>query len=223
MIIVQGTKKVTWWKPSREKMNPDMMDDGLHIYKGRDWDAGFESHIILNDIDLTCIAIGYWFAIKRKQWGGGHYYRHYKNCVRVDWQHLSDDDKLRILDVPLPATWMKAPGKLKRDKAAPRFHRRIERDNAGNIIAYKYLVQEQDGFHSWYHGAHWAGDSMTADAMPTEENTNGIYCAKTHDSPILKRYSNGNNARLVRLLLSGKVLEFSHGYRAEQADILEVL
>lgn len=226
MIVVQGAKKVTWWKPSRENMDPVMMDDGLHIYKGRDYDAGFESHIVLNDTDLTCILIGYWFAIKRKQWGGGHYYRHYKNCARVDWQHLDDNDKLRILDMPLPFEWAKTPGKLKKDRAAPRFHRKVEYDNVGNIIAYKYLVQQQDGLHSFVGDTFWEGDSLTADKIPTEDNTHGIYCAKTFDNPILKRYAGSNNVRLVRLvklLLSGIVLEFDHGFRAEHADIIEVL
>jgi hypothetical protein len=224
MVIIQATKKVTWYKPSRDDMNPVMMDDGLHIYKGRDYDAGFESHIILNDNDLTTILIGYWFAIKRKQWGGGHYYRHYKNCVRVDWQHLDDNDKLRILDMPLPAEWAKAPGKLKVDRAAPRFHRKVERDNAGNIIAYKYLCQEQDGLRSFFGNALWVDNSLTADVIPTEENTHGIYCAKTHDSPILTRYAKSYYpTRLVKLLLSGIVLEFDHGYRAEHADILEAM
>jgi hypothetical protein len=226
MVIVPGPKKVTWYKPSREDMNPVMMDDGLHIYKGRDYDAGFESHIILNDNDLTAILVGYWFAIKRKQWGGGHYYRHYKNCVQIDWPHLSEDDKLRILDVPLPATWAKPPGKLKKDRKAPRFHRKVERDNAGNIIAYKWLLWDETMkmfVSDWFYPAYWVGNSMTADKIPTEENSNGVYCAKTPDSPILERYSKRPGVTPVRLLLSGKVLEFDHGYRAEQADIIEVM
>jgi hypothetical protein len=208
---------------SRKGMQPELKEDGLHIYKARDYDAGYDSHIILNEDDLTTILTGFWFMIKRKQWGGGHFYRHYKNSVQVDWQHLDDNDKLRILDMELPK-WAKRPGKLKKDRAAPRFHRKVETDNAGNIIAYKYLIQEQDGFHSFHGLTLWADDSLTADAMPTEDNTNGIYCAKTHDSPILTRYSKGRSyVRLVKLLLSGVVLEFSHGYRAERADVLEVL
>jgi hypothetical protein len=207
-------------------MNPVMMDDGLHIYKGRDYDAGFESHIVLNENDLTSILIGYWFAIKRKQWGGGHYYRHYKNCVKTDWRHLSDDDKLRILDIPLPFSWAKAPGKLERDRNPPRYHRKVERDNAGNIIAYKWLVWDevrQLFVSKWYHIVDWIDNSMTADQLPTEENSHGVYCAKTPDNPILERYSERPDVRLVRLLLSGVVLEFDHGYRAEQADIIEVM
>lgn len=222
MNIIQDERSSNDINLSRAGMQPELKEDGLHIYKARDYDVGYESHVIMNDDDLTVILIGFWFAIKRKQWGGGHFYRFYKNSLQVDWQHLHDDDKLRILDVELPK-WAKVPGKLKKDRAAPRFHRKIEKDNAGNIIAYKYLIQEQDGFHSFHGNALWAEDSIIADAMPAEENTNGIYCAKTHDSPILARYSRGRNARLVRLLLSGIVLEFSHGYRAERADILEVL
>jgi hypothetical protein len=222
MNIIQDERPSSNINLSRKGMQPEVQEDGLHIYKARDYDAGYESHVILNEDDLTTILIGYWFAIKRKQWGGGHFYRFYKNGAQVDWQHLHDDDKLRILDVELPK-WAKAPGKLKVDRAAPRFHRKIEKDNAGNIIAYKYLVRAQDGFHSFVGSTIWTDDSLTADAMPTEENTNGIYCAKTHDSPILKRYSRGPNVALVRLLLSGVVLEFSHGYRAERADILEVM
>lgn len=226
MYILEEKKKITSDYLWRGAVEPILDEFGLHIYTGRDYGTGCGSHVILNDSDLTCVLVGYWYPLKKKRYAGGQFYRHYKYAVRTDWKKLSEEDKLRILDQPLP-DWARVPGKLKRDYLKPHFHQKVEVDNAGNIIAYKYLEWDEPNgaFKSfgWITFAIWSDHSLTADEIPAEENTHGIYCAKTPNSPILARYAKYERARLVKLMLSGVVVEYDHGYRAEHADILEVL
>ena len=227
MYIIEEQKTITVDYLERADVEPVLDEFGLHIYSGREYGTGCGSHVVLNASDLTTILVGYWYPLKKKQYAGGQFYRHYKLGVRVMWRQLSEEDKLRILDQILPA-WAHQPGKLKRDYLKPHFHKKVELDNAGNIIAYKYLVRdpEQQIFRSFsYHAQNkdWTDNCMTADEVPAELNTNGIYCAKTQNSPILSNYARYPNVKLVRLMLSGVVIEYDHGYRAEHADILEVL
>lgn len=112
----------------------------------------------------------------------------------------------------------------------------VEKDYSGNIIAYKYLLFYNNNFHSLFgpNDLHepesfieWTTNSLDADSSPEINNTNGIYSAKTIYSHILKEFYKGfgdiGNFKLVKLLLSGKVIESEYGYRAEHADIIEVL
>jgi len=227
MYIIEETKTIHHDYLERRDVEPILDEFGLHIWSGRYYGAGCGSHTILNESDLTCILVGFWYPLKKKQHAGGQFYRHYKNAVRVEWKRLNEEDKLRILDQVIP-DWARRPGKLKRDYLKPHFHKKVEHDNAGNIIAYKYLTWDQQcqvfKSFSWHSQiADWIDNSITADQVPTEENTNGIYAAKTPNNPILKHYAMYPDVKLVKLCLSGAVIEYDHGYRAEHADILEVL
>lgn len=227
MYIIEETKQITYDYLERADVEPTLDEFGLHIWSGRDYGTGCGSHIILNDTDLTCILVGFWYLGRKKRHFGGQFYRHYKNALRTDWKKLDEEDKLRILDQPIP-DWARVPGKLKRDYLKPHFHQKVEHDNAGNIIAYKYLIWNEaeqifQSFAFHWMSIAWVDNSMTADQVPTTENSNGIYCAKTPNSPILSSYSKHPEVKLVRLCLSGVVIEYDHGYRAEHADILEVL
>lgn len=228
MEIIEKTKdNFDPYNLSRGLIEPYIEDGKLVLHSARDSDCGYSAQAILNDEDLTCVLVGYWFRIKKNRNGGGCFYRHYKNGVQVVWKSLDESDRLRILDQQLPP-WARTPGKLKRDYWKPHQHSKVEKDNGGNIIAYKYLVwdEEKQIFKSFSHYAKvkdWVGNSMWADEPPHEGNTNGVYCAKTPNSPILVSYSKHADVKLVKLLLSGVVLEYTHGYRAEHADILEVL
>lgn len=228
--IIKEKRNDAPYSPLRSQIEPELKEDGLHIYHAREvGEAFYDSHIFMQEDDLVVILVGYGWRWRKNKWKGGHFYRHYKDGAAVLWKALSEADKLRVLDVEMPAElakWAKPPGKLKCDYKKPSFHKRVQRDNAGSIIAYKYLSYdaERNLFKSIFYGeTEWPDNSLTADALPEENNTNGIYCAKTHDSPILRSYGRNSDVKLVKLLLAGTVIEFTHGYRAEEAHIVEVL
>lgn len=224
MIVVQNKKNRLGYIRRRD-VEPELQEDGsLFVY----WSEGaltLTSYEILNDPDLCSILIGYYGD------SAGQFWRHYKNGSRINWKDLEDSDRARILDQSRPK-WAKPPGKLKKDRLPPRYHERIEFDSAGAIVGYKYLIwdRRRNLFRSlskpegWTLPlCYWIDNSLEADKIPNEENTNGIYAAKTPDSPILERYGKIKRMRLVKLLLSGVVIERELGFRAEHADILEVL
>ena len=230
MEIIEETREVfDAFNLDRGLIGPKVIEGALHIYAVTGYD-GYKSHVILNDDDLVCVLVGYWYFRKKKERVGGQFYRFFKNGVMLkSWKDLCEEDKLRILDQKLEP-WMKKPGKLKKDYLKPHFHNKVETDNAGNIIAYKYLVWDETNepamfrsFSIYARNTDWVDNSMTADAIPSEDNTNGIYAAKTPNSPILNQYAKFAGVKLVRLLLSGVVLEFDYGYRAEQADIIDAM
>lgn len=227
LVEITCTDDIFVRRASRVELEPRIEDGKLILHSYHDYENGYNHQVILNDDDLTCVLVGYWFKIKKNHNGGGHFYRFYKNGSPIMWKALEESDRLRILDQELPY-WANKPGKLKRDYWKPHQHSKIEKDNGGNIIAYKYLVWDEamQIFKSFSHYARvkdWVDNCMSADELPREENTNGVYCAKTPNSPILSNYSKYPGVKLVRLLLSGVVLEYIHGYRAEHADILEVM
>jgi hypothetical protein len=231
MIIVQNNLGDIGYIRRRD-VEPELQEDGsLFVY----WSEGaltkLTSFEILNESDLTSILIGYYGD------SSGQFWRHYKDGSPIRWRDLSDEDRARIREAIRPE-WAKSPGKLKSEYYKPGHHKRVEYDSAGAIIGYKYLLwdRRRKVFRSWYRGkigdlvqmnAQWIDNSLEADLIPTEENTNGIYAAKTPDSPILEKYKDmkigGWKMILVRILLSGEVIEKPFGFRAERADILEVL
>ena len=227
MFIQNSTQNHSgnWIVASETK--PELKENILIVqnttWKTNNGRAEIDTIIVLNDSDLTSLLVGYRFT-SRNYRGGSQYWKHYKNGKQVTWKQLDDADRLRILDKEIPS-WANIPGKitLYYDNNPKNPHRQIEHDNAGAIIGYKYLTADIEGFHS-LHGdcALWLNNSLDADELPQENNTNGIYAAKTFDSPILGQYKN-DNRRLVKLMLSGKVLEFTYGFRSEHADILEVI
>ena len=97
--------------------------------------------------------------------------------------------------------------------------------SSGNIIAYKYLKKrkKKDGFKSYHNNEIWKDNSIDADEIPTDDNTNGIYASKKPNASNLHSYKPEKRSTLVKLLLSGKVIEHEYGYRAEHADIVEIL
>jgi len=230
----------------------------LHIYKSSETsESGASSHIILKSEDLVSILVGYYFSglgrKARAKTRGGQFWRHYKNGIRLEWREIPDEDRLRILEACdlFAPPWAKAPGKLAADRHKPRHHERVEYDSAGAIVGYKYLtfcykLLEEPVFRSQWSPMKfedgktqtvniiWRDNFLEADQIPSEDNTNGIYAAKTFDSPILAKYSGRafkdgkpdryHSIKLVRLLLSGTVLEPERGfgYRAERADIIQV-
>lgn len=97
--------------------------------------------------------------------------------------------------------------------------------SSGNIIAYKYLKKrkKKDGFKSYHNNEIWDNNSIDADEIPSDINTNGIYTSKKPNASNLNSYKPEKRSTLVKLLLSGKVIEHEYGYRAEHADIVEIL
>jgi hypothetical protein len=184
--------------------------------------AEINSHIIVNDPDLTSIFVAYRYFGKYK--GGSSYYWHFKNGIRVSFNKLSEEDKLRILDGDIPH-FAKVPGKLKIDYLNNPDNPFLKTEMEGDtIIAYKYLHQDENGkFYSLRgNNFEWKDGCLDADQTITEDNTSGIYAMKHINSPGLENYK-GYGRKLVKLFLSGKVLEFKHVFRAEHADIVEVL
>jgi hypothetical protein len=212
---------------------PYFKDNILHIFDGhgsrRSWGTPqTTSTIVLNDSDLTSIHIGY-----SHKHGGSQFWRHYKNNIQTKWIKLSESNKLRIIDAyqEKAPSWANVPGKLKCQYKI--YQRDIEYDNAGNIIAYKYLRLLDDGYYSIvsnYASTKWEENHLVANETPSDDNSNGIYCAKVPHADILEQYSNSGfnhcalgKYHLVKLMLCGIVLEFDYGFRAEEAYIIEVL
>lgn len=212
-------------------LEPDIKVDGLHIYSGRgsrrSWGTpGNTSIVMYNDDCLTAIHVSWWH-----KYHGGQAWRYYRNGVKLaSWKYLEEPERLLVLDAfldPTVPSWIKRPGKLTRDYIRPHEHNQIEYDNGGNILAYKWLAHNADGYlvspvRFWSDSAIWANLELTADYPPAEDNSNGIYCAKTPHSPILQDYRKPGYV-LVQLLLSGIVIEANYGYRAEHAAIISTL
>lgn len=114
------------------------------------------------------------------------------------------------------------------------------------IVGYKWLIYDvvNECYVSNWDSAIWENNSLIADKLPTEDNRNGIYSAKNSTSKILHGYFGSLNddnsietffcifdgcfkspmefeVRLVKLYLSGTIIESEYGYRAECADIVE--
>ena len=70
-------------------------------------------------------------------------------------------------------------------------------------------------------GGTYPGGFKRSDRVPTLKNTNGIYAAKTPDSPILQDYSSGNV--LAQVKLSGRIVEGELGYRAQYCEVVKIL
>ena len=100
-----------------------------------------------------------------------------------------------------------------------------ERDEQGTLYGYKVLLFQYGEIISPQCPVHWSRDGvLVADRVPTERNTNGIYCTKRDsDEQIYSYYrSYRNTGFVVRLALSGTVVETETGFRAEKAQIIAV-
>lgn len=211
-------------------VEPDITDDGsLTIYSGtgepRSWGTpGCNSIIVYNDDSLTVILIGFFH-----KHGGSQFYRYYRNGKRLaSWKQLDDGERMLILDAYAEShvpKWAKLPGKLKRDYLKPKELQRLEIDEQGTIYGYKFLRFEDGKYFSVARISNyveWENGELESDKEPTEENTNGIYCLKSRKSPTLLKYSYENRV-LVKLALSGTVIEANEGMRAQCAQIVEVI
>lgn len=98
----------------------------------------------------------------------------------------------------------------------------------GTIVAYRYFIRDEKGYMSITknglsrNGGSWPGGYLESDRVPTLKNTNGIYAAKTADSPILEPYR-GQGYTLAKVELSGRVIEAEFGYRAQRCIIIKEL
>ena len=54
------------------------------------------------------------------------------------------------------------------------------------------------------------------------KNRNGIYAAKTPDSPVLEEFNNSGNV-LCQVELGGKYIEGEMGYRAQHCRVIKIL
>jgi len=177
----------------------------------------------VNNNNLCSVVVGYRYSGKYK--GGSQYWRHYvlgDKWYRRTWKELSEGDKMLILDsFDLLPAWVNLPGKLKKDYLKPGELQRLETDEQGSIFGYKYLVFT-DGNYKSPRGDIWVSRELSSDIEPTEDNSNGIYLMKSRKSPILLDYR-GVNRYLVRVVVSGTIVEANDGMRVSHAQIIDVI
>jgi len=187
------------------------------------WGApGVTSTVVVERPDFVAVHVGFYH-----KHGGGQFWRYYRPGKRVMWRSLSEAERLEVLDgwIERAPGWAKCPGKLKKDYLKPGEIRKVEELPDGRIAAYKWLKVLEDGrlASPRAFGQHvWKDGRLVADVVPTEKNTHGIYAVKSRRDPALTAYG-GNGRVLTRIALSGTVIEHETGYRAEVADVLEVL
>mgnify|MGYP001768137033 CR=1 FL=1 len=92
----------------------------------------------------------------------------------------------------------------------------------GAIIAYRVMEYRGGEYFSPVEQVRWHDGKLTASRPPSLINTHGIYCFKLADDPRIAEYLCRGRV-LVKVALSGRVLEFQTGYRAGKAKILEVI
>lgn len=184
------------------------------------WGApGVTSTVVVNRDGFAAVHVGFYH-----KHGGSQFWRYYRPGGRVMWKSLSEDERMEVLDAWIADApgWAKCPGKLRRDYLKPGELSQVEQLEDGRFIGYKWLQRDGGQLRSpwvWSHVV-WEGGCLTADRVPTASNTNGIYAAKSQKDPELARY---RSDVLVKLVLSGTVIEHQRGFRAECAEILEVL
>jgi len=203
-------------------VEPDIADDGsLKIYNGdnhefwKNW-CMVSTQVILNEGQLTAVLCSW-----NCRHSLGQFWRFYWLGTRRTWKSLSEAQRLRILDARSKHApkWAKVPGKLERDIIRGRELYRVEMDEQGAIFAYKILRQDERGFSSPLKKTFWDHGELEADVLPTRENESGIYCVKSRKSQVLSGYK----GRMVKIVLSGQIVEGETGFRAQHAQIVEVL
>jgi len=189
----------------------------------RSWGKpGVTSTVVVNRDEFTAVHVGFYH-----KHGGGQFWRYYRPEGRVMWRSLSESERMEVLDgfVAQAPGWAKVPGKLRKDYIKPGELSRAETLEDGRFVGYKWLRRDEDGtFRSawvWDPPA-WTDGCLTADKVPSENNTNGVYAVKSLKDPELIRYQKLCTV-LVKIVLSGTVVEHQRGFRAECAQILEVV
>jgi hypothetical protein len=205
---------------------PRLASDGTVICldgRGRDrsWGhPGVTSTVVVEREHFVAVHVGFYH-----KHGGSQFWRYFRPEGQVPWRGLTEQERLEVLDgwVKRAPGWADCPGKLRRDYIRPGELSRAEELADGRLVGYKMLWVDGDG------GLHspvacgtplWEDGRLMADRVPDQANTNGIYCTKSPKDPALARYV---DSVLVRLALSGTVIEHERGFRAEHAEILEVL
>ena len=98
----------------------------------------------------------------------------------------------------------------------------------GRIIAYRYVIKDEKGYMSVTqaglsrNGGTWDDGYLESDRVPTMKNSSGIYAAKSPHSSALSEF-HGQGYTLVKVELSGRVIESTDGYRAQCCQVLEEL
>lgn len=226
--ILDTNHSGNWITASETK--PEIHDDELGIVNA-EWStnngrAEINTRVVINTDALTVLHVSYRY-ISRKYNGGGQYWSYYRNSEKLSsWKSLTESERMDVLDeFALMPGWVKTPGKLARDYKKRGWKNAVEMDEQGTIYAYKYLRFDGSQYYSLAsisRGVCWFGGELEADQIPTADNTNGIYCMKVRDNPALDHYCMSNR-RLVKLALSGTVVEADEGYRAQHAQIVEML
>lgn len=217
-----------WINASETK--PELLEDGSLGIENAEWrtNGGSASISTITAVDteyLTSVLVGYRYNGKYS--GGSQYWQHYKSGKRVGWKSLDDGERMLILDAYysniIPA-WAKQPGKLVKDYLKPGETKRLEIDEQGTIYGYKYLGVTSDGmlFSPQRIGCVWINRSLQSDIEPSDNNSSGIYAMKNKKSKSLEAYNKPGRV-LVRMALSGTVVEANEGLRAQYAQIVEIL
>ncbi len=221
-----------WINASETK--PELHGDTLGI-ENASWRTGGHGQASINTIVavntdyLTSVCVGYRYNGRYR--GGAQYWQHYQGdghgWKRVTWKQLDDGERMLVLDAYVEdhvPGWCNVPGKLTRDYLKKGELQRLEIDEQGTIYGYKYLLQRSDGqFASpQYPEIVWQGGELEADREPAGDNSHGIYAMKSRKNKTLYRYAAAGR-HLVRLALSGTVVEANEGMRAQRALIVEVL
>ena len=111
---------------------------------------------------------------------------------------------------------------LHKDKLQP-----IEYAEDGSIIGYKWLEPRWlGGYKSPIQGDRWESKSgkhwLISSRMPTMYNNLGIYAFRSLYSSHLHDFEKRGRV-LVKVKLSGIVVEHTEGFRAQEAEILQVI
>lgn len=83
-------------------------------------------------------------------------------------------------------------------------------------IGYRSWLLKARMLHSLNHPVVWEGPTLTADRPPEKEHGHGIYCLKKYDPNNIYLQDHWVTGSVA---LSGKVLEYTDGWRAERATI----
>jgi hypothetical protein len=180
----------------------------------------------VDEADFAAVHVGFYH-----KHGGSQFWRYYTvgngSIVQLYWKDLSETQRLGVLDAwaAKAPCWAKRPGKLRSQRLKPRELEQVERTETGQFIGYKWLAVDADGLlysPSVFAHPRWCDGRLVADVTPTPTNTNGIYAVKSPKSPELARFSAPGRV-LVAIALSGVVIEHQFGYRAQVADVIEIV
>lgn len=230
--------RVDWLEPEIENGLATLKT--YNSYRCHVDDDGHSNHRFVNSLyfetpDTFSVLVVYYH---RKQYG--YFWRHWMigrsgKAVTALWNQLTEEEKKQI-----QAQWQSNMGHYRNDgaswKTAPNLQHlgviaddylaQTEQDEQGTLYGYKYLCALREG-EQWYRSpvrtdAVWVDNEFESDVEPTRHNTSGIYCIKNPIDPKLSHYG-GHDKVLVKMALSGTVVEADRGFRAQHATIIAVV